>query len=129
MNKSASLLASAGFSLALAVTVIAAAGYYERPSLLPAQLLLIAVPSLLPLALLSMAKHHRLVWIACVALIAGSWSYVVYVDTRPYTGGGASLACVIGWMGCAMALVFAAIASLWPRKSGGGSRRGNHHYS
>lgn len=94
----------------LAATVIAAADYYVNPILLVGQMLAIGLPSYAPFAVLALARV-RSAWanllIADVILLG--WWRVVYIDTRPYEGGGASFAILVGWAACALALVSAAL--------------------
>ena len=45
-------------------------------------------------------------------LLVAAWGYVVFVDTRPDQGGGATFAVFIGWFGCALASAIAIIANL-----------------
>ena len=98
------------FAVLTATAVIASAGYYETPSLLFMQIVFIAVPTFVPLALLS--RRGSVVTASRVALalfITAGWAYVVYLDTRPYTGGGASFALLIGWFTCFIAGIIATI--------------------
>ena len=102
------LIASVAFAILVAVTVIVAAGYYESPLLLVTQLLFIAGPTLgafLPLPKLGRAAV--IAWLVIAALLIAGWGYVVYVDTRPYKGGGASLALLFGWFTCMIATLLA----------------------
>jgi len=48
-------------------------------------------------------------WLVIAAVLIAGWSYVVYVDTRPYEGGGASFALLFGWLTCFVAFVVAAL--------------------
>jgi hypothetical protein len=108
------LLASAIFSLLVAATVIVLGGYYESPTLLLMQIVLIAGPTFLPF--LALPKEGRFVvacWVLIAAMLMAGWSYVVYVDTRPYTGGGASFAVLFGWFTCLVAVMIAVILLLF----------------
>ena len=117
---SAHLLISAGFSLALAATVIAVAGYYESAGLLVAQVLFIAGPTVVPfLALPKKGIVGLGSWVFTASLLVAGWSYVAYVDTRPYTGGGASFAVLFGWFTCFVAIILAALISLLQARFGG----------
>lgn len=104
------LAASALFAAVLAAAVIASAGYYVNPVLLVGQMLGIGLPSYAPFVVLALARVRN-AW--ATLLIAGiillGWSRVVYIDTRPYEGGGASFAILVGWAACALALVLAAL--------------------
>lgn len=92
------------FALLTAAVVIVAAGYFTSTGLLFWQVAFIAGPTFLPLALLSRRGSFVKVSRVAVALfITAGWAFVVYVDTRPYTGGGASFALLFGWFGCAIA--------------------------
>jgi len=105
-------LVSVIFSLTLAALVIAIGNYYAGPSLLLPQIVFVAGPTLVPLLILPRTGKPALAaWIFIAVLLVGGWSYVVYVDTRPYTGGGASFAWLIGWFACFVALILAASLS------------------
>lgn len=98
------------FALLTAATVIAVAGYYVSPQKLVTQIIFIAGPTFVPLALLS--RRGSVLTASRVALalfITAGWAYVVYVDTRLYTGGGASFALLIGWFTCFIAVIIATI--------------------
>ena len=102
------LLISIGFSLTLAAIVIAVAGYYESAGLLVGQLLFVAGPTVVPFLVLPKRGIVGLGgWLFTAVLLVAGWSYVVYVDTRPYTGGGASFALLFGWFTCFVAVVVA----------------------
>jgi hypothetical protein len=91
-------------ALIMAAAVIAAAGYYEGPNLLFGQLVAIAGPTAVPLIVLpNRGRIAAAGWLGIAPLLICAWSYVVYVDTRPYQGGGASFAVLIGWFACFIA--------------------------
>ena len=107
-----SLAVSSVFALLTAAAVILLAGYYETPGLLIAQIAFIAAPTFIPLALLR--KGGRVMtasWIGVALMMSAGWGYVVYLDTRPYTGGGASFAMLVGWAACCVAGVIAVFMS------------------
>ena len=107
---SSRVLLSAAFALTLSFVVVLLAGYYESPGLLPFQLLSIAGPTVLPLLILSGPGRLALLgWLLAACLLAVGWSYVIYIDTRPYEGGGASFALLAGWFTCFVAFAFAAL--------------------
>ena len=107
------LTISIGFSIALAAIVIAVADYYESPGLLVAQVLLIAGPTVVPFLVLPKEGFVGFAsWLFIACLLVVGWSYVAYVDTRPYIGGGASFATLFGWFACFVALVLAALITL-----------------
>ena len=109
------------FALLTAAAVIAGAGYYESLGLLIMQIVFIAGPTFVPLAILS--RRGAVLTASRVALalfITAGWAYVVYVDTRPYTGGGASFALLLGWFTCFIAGIIATIIlaiDSWRRRS------------
>lgn len=97
------------FALLTAAAVIVGAGYYESPLLLLMQVVFIAGPTFVPLAILSRRGAGLTASRVALALfITAGWAYVVYVDTRPYTGGGASFALLVGWFTCFVAGFLAA---------------------
>lgn len=88
-------------------------GYYTGLELLGRQLLLIAGPTFLPFLFLAARRRTGwLAWAAVAAPLVAGWSYVVYVDTRPYAGGGASFAALLGWLACLLALAVALLIVL-----------------
>lgn len=98
------------FAFLTAAVVIFAAGYYSSVGLLLWQVAFIAGPTFVPLALLSRrGAFMKVSRIAIALLISAGWAFVVYVDTRPYTGGGASFALLFGWFGCAIATLAATV--------------------
>ena len=111
------MIASAAFASVVAVTVIALAGYYESPSLLIGQLILLAGPTFT--AFLPLPKVGRtavISWLVISALLIAGWGYVVYIDTRPYQGGGASFALLFGWFTCVIGTVLAATIHVLHRR-------------
>ena len=89
---------SVAFGLLTAAVVITLAGYYESPRLLLFQIALIAGPTIVPLMPLPRDGPAMVPgWVAVALLMSAGWAYVIYIDTRPYTGGGASFAsCSVG---------------------------------
>jgi hypothetical protein len=104
------LLVSALFTIALAAAVIVAAGYYVNPFLLVGQILGIGLPSYAPFAILALARLKS-AWatLPIAGIILFGWARVVYIDTRPYEGGGASFAILVGWAACVLAMVLAVL--------------------
>ena len=112
------LIASAAFAFLLAVTVIVMAGYYESPLLLIAQLLLIAGPTFAAFLPLPRVGQTAIVsWLVIAAVLIAGWGYVVYIDTRPYQGGGASFALLFGWFTCVIGTLLASVVRLLHRRS------------
>jgi hypothetical protein len=104
-----SIRASATVALVTALAVIILGGYYESPLLLALQIALIAGPTFLPLALLPRGGPAIATsWVVLSLIMLMGWGYVVHVDTRPYTGGGASFAILFGWFACFIAGILAA---------------------
>ena len=100
---------SAGFALVLSASVILVAGYNESAGLLAFQILFIAGPTLAPfLAAPKSGVVGISTWAVIAALLITGWSYVAYIDSRPYQGGGASLAPLLGWFTCFVAFIAAA---------------------
>ena len=118
-------LASMMFALLLTTAVIVLAGYYESLGLLLMQILFIAGPTAVPLLILPKRGWIALVsWLVIASLMTVGWSYVVYIDTRPYQGGGATFAVLLGWFTCLVAfLVASLVAALHWRFGGGGKSR------
>lgn len=111
------LIASATFAILVAVTVVIVAGYYESPLLLIFQLLLIAGPTYVAfLPLPKVGQRKVIYWLVIAALLIAGWGYVVYVDTRPYQGGGASFALLFGWFTCVVGTVLAATIHVLHRR-------------
>ena len=111
MRLSLNLLSLLSVSLVLAGALIIVAGYYSSPGLLVVQLLAIGLPIFVPLALLSgTTGGGRALGILIVgAILAAGWGYVAYLDTRPYVGGGASLALLAGWTASVVAALVASL--------------------
>ena len=104
---------SLAFAVLTAIAVVLLGGYYESPLLFVLQIAVVAGPTFLPLALLPKCGWSALVgWAALALLMLGGWGYVVYLDTRPYAGGGASFAVLFGWFTCFIAGVIAGVISL-----------------
>lgn len=108
MSRGTLLRFGAIFAALLTAAVILFADYYESPEGLVMQIALIAGPSFLPFSALASGKDPPRWMLAVVtAVIAAGWALVVYEDTRPYTGGGASMAVLFGWMTCIVAVLLA----------------------
>jgi hypothetical protein len=107
------LSASATFAIILAGVVIVLAGYYESPGLLVGQVLAIALPAFAPFAFLGAAKV-RSGWVTAVvaSMVIGGWARVVWIDTRPCDGGGATMALLVGWAACTLAFLMAAVLAI-----------------
>lgn len=100
------LAIAAAVGIGWAVLLILVADYYENAGMVPMQLLLIAGPVMVPFVPLAWAGHWRRIGtVVAGAMVALGWAYVGYADTRPDTGGGASLAMVVGWAASAVALL------------------------
>ena len=111
---------SVACSFFLAAAVIALGGYYEGPGLLIAQVAFIVGPSLAPFLVLPKQGRLKLgAWIFIALLLTAGWSYVIYVDTRPYSGGGASFAVLFGWFTCFVAFILALLVSIFQPRFGG----------
>ena len=112
MRFNLNLLSLLSLSLVIAGALIFVADYYSSPGLLIVQLLAIGLPIFVPFALLSGTTGGiRALGIVVVgAILAAGWGYVAYLDTRPYGGGGASLALLSGWT---TSVIAALIASLF----------------
>ena len=110
-------MASATFAILVAVAVIIMAGYYESPQLLIFQLVMIAGPTFAAfLPLPKVVRTAVIYWLAIAALLIAGWGYVVYIDTRPYLGGGASFALLFGWFTCVIGIVLAATIHVLHRR-------------
>jgi FtsH-binding integral membrane protein len=105
---------AAAYALATAAVVIAVAGYYESAGLLVSQIALIAGPTLVPFLILC-GRPSQANWAVLALLTAAGWVWTVYIDTRPYEGGGASFAVFFGWFGCLVASVVAIVTRLAAR--------------
>ena len=122
--RSTQTLISITFALALAEAVIWLAGYYEGPVLWLFQTLWLGGLTFAPF--LFLPRRGRLAvwgWFLTAIIVTAGWSLVVYADTRPYEGGGASLAGVFGFFACFVAGVIAAIISVIDRRTRFGGRR------
>lgn len=112
---------SVAFGLLTAAVVITLAGYYESPRLLLFQIALIAGPTIVPLMPLPRDGPAMVPgWVAVALLMSAGWAYVIYIDTQPYTGGGASFALLLGWFTCFVAGIVAVIISAvdsWRRRT------------
>jgi hypothetical protein len=101
---------SAVFAVVLSVLVIVVADYYESRIALLFQILLIGGPTLAAFMVLPKSGILGIIgWIVIASLVTAGWAHVAYIDTRPYTGGGASLAPLFGWFTCFVAFVIAAL--------------------
>lgn len=104
----------AGLALFVATAVVGLTGSIGTLALLVSTLVpLIFLPTLLPFLVLAAQRQTPKAAIAIVAapLVLG-WAYVIYVDSRPYVGGGASMAVMLGWAACALSTLFALLALL-----------------
>src|SRR3546814_18510745 len=80
---------------------------------LVAQMVMIALPTFAPFAFLG-AALVRNGWITLVValMVVGGWARVVYIDTRPYEGGGATFSFLLGWAACTLAFLLAVLLAV-----------------
>lgn len=112
MTRRRVLLLGAGFAFVATIAVIALAGYYSTLSLLvSSQLPLIFLPTLVPFLVVAAQRLTSKAALAVVAApMALGWAAVIVIDSRPYTGGGASMAVLLGWAACAVSVLLAGVA-------------------
>src|SRR3546814_13271225 len=74
---------------------------------------MIALPTFSPFAFLG-AALVRNGWITLVValMVVGGWARVVYIDTRPYEGGGATFSFLLGWAACTLAFLMAVLLAI-----------------
>ena len=97
----------------MTIAVIVFAGFYYNLALLVlGQVPLIFLPTLLPFLVLAARSPVSPVAVALVAapLVLG-WAYVIYVESQPYAGGGASMAVLMGWAACFVSTLLAALVA------------------
>lgn len=116
--RSLQAVVSITFALILAATVIWLAGYYEGPIFWFWQMLFIGGQTFAPFLFLPQRGRFAVRgWFLVAIIVTAGWSLVVYADTRPYEGGGASMAGILGMFACFVAGLIAAIISAIQRRS------------
>lgn len=103
MSRTAFLRWGAIYALVLSAVVIALAGYYDGLGLLPTQIVYIAGSSYVPFFAFARLRRTGLIeWLFVGIALAITWGYVIYLDTRPYEGGGATMNPILGWFSSAL---------------------------
>ena len=117
VTRLATLAIGWGYALAVSTLVILLAGYYQSGALVE-QVALIAIPTFAPFLILALfGRCNRPVLLTVAAVVGLGWIFTVYVDTRPYTGGGASFAVFFGWLSSLIACAVALVAGIALRMS------------
>src|SRR3546814_14297575 len=66
-----------------------------------------------PFAFLGAALvRNGLITLVVALMVVGGWARVVYIDTRPYEGGGATFSFLLGWAACTLAFLMAVLLAI-----------------